>query len=1066
MLAIEVMLLTGRYVATAHNTRSESEWPPHPARLFSALVATHFAADDATPNLSDERTLLEWLEGQGPPSILASEATPREVVTVFVPVNDAALTDVDEEAGQLDDARAALSKAEASGDAKAVRKYAVNVKKAEAALQRAIVRKTEVPSRPLHPRYGQRVLPEYRVRQSRTFPSMTPCDPRVTYVWTDAALTDEQRGLLDGLLGRVVRLGHSSSLVSVRLVGDPGPPTWRPAPDGEATFRVVETRQLAALERAFESHREVEPRVMPAVPQPYTREATETSRLTPKSLFSDDWLVLRRVEGPFLPMTATAGVARAVRKTLMSFADEPIPEVLSGHIPDGRPSLQPHLAIVPLPFVGHQHASGAILGVALVLPRTASASDRRAVYKAIAAWEQKYRQEDEDTPIVQLNLGAAGELRLERVEWRSVQASLRSSVWCGRASGWCSVTPVALDRNPGDLRSRDPRKLAGAMDEAVEIVCRACVRIELPTTEVRGDPARVAVGGIRESGTLPPVSGRRRSHPAGADTRPHRVRPACHRTDSHRRRAIRGPWPLQAGGFSMSELPLLDPGDFAAFFRAVHDRDPFPWQQRLARQVAETGWPGVLDLPTGTGKTAALDVAVFALALDAGRKPRSAPLRIIYVVDRRTIVDQAYERARKIRRALVRADDDVVRRVRERLARYPHAGVPLRTALLRGGIARDDMWARTPDQPLIAVSTVDQVGSRLLFRGYGVTDSMKPVHAGLLGCDVLYLLDEVHLSQPFRETLTAIGDRYRTWAERRLPGSFVVVEMSATPGGTSESAFRLEDADRRHAVLSARLQASKPVSLVSTTAKGFPKEIAKHVLSMLDRRGATIAVVVNRVKSARDLHQFLCEAVPEGTSVRLLTGRMRPFDRDALERSLLERVRAGRCRSADDQPTVIVATQSIEAGADFDFDALVTECASLDALRQRFGRLDRLGELAGSARGVIVARTDSLKDDPVYGDAIGKTWDWLCGSAGGQVVDFGIDALVVPQDAEERGLLVRKQHAPVLLPSHLDAWVQTAPIPEPDPDVDAVAARPEAWCRRRPDRVEGGSNRRPLGTGR
>ena len=486
----------------------------------------------------------------------------------------------------------------------------------------------------------------------------------------------------------------------------------------------------------------------------------------------------------------------------------------------------------------------------------------------------------------------------------------------------------------------------------------------------------------------------------------------------------------------MNAPPPLDPGDFPAFFRAVHGHDPFPWQERLARLVAGKGWPSVVDLPTGTGKTAALDVAVFALALDASRTPRSAPLRIVYVVDRRTIVDQAYERARTIQRGLAGASDGVVRRVRECLSRYGHDGVPLRTALLRGGIAHDDMWVRTPDQPLIAVSTVDQVGSRLLFRGYGVSDSMKPVHAGLLGSDVLYLLDEVHLSQPFRETLAAVGGRYRTWAEQPLLAPFVVVEMSATPGANVENAFRLDDADRRHPVLSARLTSAKPVSLVSTKASGFLKEIEKHVLPMVDHPGATIAVVVNRVKSARELHGRLCETVRGGSSVvHLLTGRMRPFDRDALEGTLLARIRAGRKRGADDRPIVIVATQSIEAGADFDFDGLVTECASLDALRQRFGRLDRLGDLAGSAQGVIVARIDSLKDDPVYGDAIGKTWEWLQARAGGLAVDFGIEALVAPQDADEQGLLAPKAHAPILLPSHLDAWVQTAPIPEPDPDV-------------------------------
>jgi CRISPR-associated endonuclease/helicase Cas3 len=115
----------------------------------------------------------------------------------------------------------------------------------------------------------------------------------------------------------------------------------------------------------------------------------------------------------------------------------------------------------------------------------------------------------------------------------------------------------------------------------------------------------------------------------------------------------------------MTTLPSLSPGDFAAFCRAVHGHDLFPWQQRLVEQVAGSEWPSVLDLPTGSGKTAALDIALFALALDADQYPRAAARRIIYVVDRRTIVDQAYERAEKLRRALSSDTRDVVQRVRD-----------------------------------------------------------------------------------------------------------------------------------------------------------------------------------------------------------------------------------------------------------------------------------------------------------------------------------------------------------------------------------------------------------------
>lgn len=486
----------------------------------------------------------------------------------------------------------------------------------------------------------------------------------------------------------------------------------------------------------------------------------------------------------------------------------------------------------------------------------------------------------------------------------------------------------------------------------------------------------------------------------------------------------------------MAELPELRPGDFDAFFEAVHGEGvrPFPWQRRLALRLAQgRDWPAVLDLPTGSGKTAALDVAVFQLALEAG-SVRRAPLRIVYVVDRRTIVDQAYQRAKKLVLALEQAEQPVLVAMNARLASLGRDRRPLRAALLRGGIARSDEWAKSPDQPLVVVSTVDQVGSRLLFRGYGVSDSMKPVHAGLLGNDALYLLDEVHLSQPFRETLGAIGQRYRAWAENAIPSPFVVVEMSATPGEVESERFQLHAEDEEDPVLTLRLQARKPAKLRLSVGRSFVRDVADEIELLAERPGATGAIVVNRVAAARELRNLLEQRL-KGCEVHLLTGRMRPLDRDRVEAGLFERIRAGRARVEGAEPVVVVATQCIEAGADFDFDYLVTECASLDALRQRFGRLDRLG-LFREARGVIVARSETFEGDPVYGDAIGKTWSWLeqrAAERGGEI-DFGIDGLKVPADAQSLGLLSPTSHAPVLLPSHLDAWVQTSPMPIPDPD--------------------------------
>lgn len=490
----------------------------------------------------------------------------------------------------------------------------------------------------------------------------------------------------------------------------------------------------------------------------------------------------------------------------------------------------------------------------------------------------------------------------------------------------------------------------------------------------------------------------------------------------------------------------LTAADFTAFFRAIHEVDPFPWQRELARQVvSERRWPEVLDLPTGAGKTAVIDVAVFAQAVDAARPPqeRLAPRRTVFVVDRRVVVDQTRQRAIKIAAALADARQGILGQARERLCTLSDSGRPLGVAVMRGGMPRDEGWARTPDQPLVAVSTVDQVGSRLLFRGYGVSDRMRPIHAGLLGEDTLFVLDEVHLAEPFAETLRALAARYRGRRED-LPSRWGVVRMSATPPGSagdSQPAFELTPQDREHTVLSRRLTAEKPTRLLKRVEVGsgsnegakrtrFASACADSARELLTSGLRTVLVVVNRVDTARLAWRQLRDA---GSDAHLLTGRMRPLDRDRVVNQLLPRIGAGRSRTGEESPVVVVATQCVEAGADLDFDGLVTECASLDALRQRFGRLNRLGDYPTCAGRVLVRSDQASKsdDDPVYGAALAATWTWL--EDQGAELDLGISGLSLPGAEELQRLRPPPRRAPILLPGHLDLWAQTSPCPVPDP---------------------------------
>lgn len=496
----------------------------------------------------------------------------------------------------------------------------------------------------------------------------------------------------------------------------------------------------------------------------------------------------------------------------------------------------------------------------------------------------------------------------------------------------------------------------------------------------------------------------------------------------------------------------LSVDDFDAFHVAVHgtDKHAFDWQKRLLQQVVnERAWPHVLDLPTSVGKTTCIDIALFALALDAREEPtkRWCPRRIAMVVDRRIVVDQVAERGRRLLRALVdKKATPVVREVADRLRSLSQAAEePLGVFTLRGGMPKDDGWARTPDQPLILASTVDQLGSRLLIQGYGVSKGMKPIHAGLLGNDLLLLLDEVHLSQPFAETLNALG-RLRDRFEKTSPVSSRThhVFLSATPDASETLPFRLNDDEKRpDSALGPRLHASKRTRLLPPVS-GRPEleRVCVDEARKLIERHNVIAVVVNRVASASAI---ACQLRGDKVDVALLTGRMRPLDRDDILRSLRSRIMTGRDRATVQKKLIVVGTQCIEAGADFDFDALVTEAASLDALRQRFGRVDRLGQYDRKAEGVIV-HDKSEKNDPVYGEATSKTMAWLKGKLTKKTkdVDLGVLALLLPPDDELKSLVAPKEHAPVLLPAYLDLWMQTSPTPVVLPDVSLWLHGPQS----------------------
>lgn len=494
MLAIEVNFLTGRFVATAHNDRETSEWPPHPARLFSALVAGWAEAgeDDA------EREALQWLEGQPPPALAASAADPRKVVSFFVPVNDASIIGgawyerrsqsldnlEDQFVAELEQAGGELTK---------------KVERIRDKIQNALdvddqVSKTGTTA----VKSALELLPDGRGKQERHFPSVTPTEPRVTFVWANAEPSGPIRNSLDDLVGRVTRLGHSSSLVSCRMVDDAPSPNWNPGP-GSHVLRCTGPGQLAALRDGFQQHQAVKPRALPFSAVRYREGPGKPDAVPPlRPDTAGDWFVFefllrsRASESPAggarerkllarPPATRTAEVAATMRAAIMSHAEDPIPEGLSGHQSAGTPTLEPHVAFLPLPYVGSQYADGRLMGLAVSMPASLDDVSRKATLRAIGHWEQ------EEPDSLSLTFGSGGILRLQRKVGPIDLVSIRPELWQRPSKYWVSATPIALPTHPGPLSKGSTVARAKAWDRAEHGVAASCRHVGIP------EPVQVVV---------------------------------------------------------------------------------------------------------------------------------------------------------------------------------------------------------------------------------------------------------------------------------------------------------------------------------------------------------------------------------------------------------------------------------------------------------------------------------------------------------------------------------------------------------------------------------------------
>ena len=228
------------------------------------------------------------------------------------------------------------------------------------------------------------------------------------------------------------------------------------------------------------------------------------------------------------------------------------------------------------------------------------------------------------------------------------------------------------------------------------------------------------------------------------------------------------------------------PLSFQHTFESLTGHRPFPWQEKLYARLLLGELPRQCDVPTGLGKTSVIAVWIAALGASlcdtslANRVPR----RLVYIVDRRVVVDQATKEVEQLQMRLQSADENETFAVLRPLVAtlMQAATVPVASGVtvstLRGKFADNHAWHLDPSRPAIVVGTVDMIGSRMLFAGYGgVGRNWRGLQAGLMLQDTWVVLDEAHLVPPFESLLSGL-EHY----SNRSPGlrSFGVTRMSAT----------------------------------------------------------------------------------------------------------------------------------------------------------------------------------------------------------------------------------------------------------------------------------------------
>ena len=226
---------------------------------------------------------------------------------------------------------------------------------------------------------------------------------------------------------------------------------------------------------------------------------------------------------------------------------------------------------------------------------------------------------------------------------------------------------------------------------------------------------------------------------------------------------------------------------FDNWFEKATGRKPFPYQRALA-QCGRL--PELLEVPTGTGKTAAAILGwLWRRRCHPKETVRNAtPRRLAYCLPMRVLVEQTRACAiRWLNNLGLLASKATGDRLEGYEVDWGQQDTVAVVTLMGGESQRD--WREYPEREAIIIGTQDMLLSRALNRGFAMPPQEWPIDFGFLNVDALWVMDEVQLMGSGRTTSVQLQEFWDAFWDAAPPshGLRRTLWMSATLGSKANS---------------------------------------------------------------------------------------------------------------------------------------------------------------------------------------------------------------------------------------------------------------------------------------